>query len=575
MNKYYGEVRRVTHRARNERLRSLGMSSSGVTMVSGGSSTTVVSTTTNTTTSGHTHANKSALDEIGTDAERYVWLTKATEVSDGTGTVTVNVSEKAKAGYADEAGKAGTTAEAEHALKADEATEAEHALKADEAGKAAWAAVADDLAVDSAANNRFLRKDMPDETEHLLKLLDGVEVGEYIRSMLAGKGAGIDSKGNAQVESLEVRSYLKVMELIFNRLTAMEGDYTFTESGTIETVEALDEERTYRVTLRKRWDNDFTALAEHDVVYGVVNDLLTGGEYKTCWLRVVSVDTTENTAVVVAYPDEETPAGVNAEPAAGMNVCRRGNALNEARQGCWYLSSEEGCLMYLAGVTKPILEESNYYLTLGRPKRLSAFEGMQLNYDHPYLFARGLIVQDMYRVDYQGQPVYEVVDKGLWDATTQYVKAYSAAEQRYVQHQVWWGNCCWRCVAEAATIGKAPRWNNTEWVCVVGDQDFSLEIESSAGHFFRIGKERTQLTATLWHGKIDVSEDATAVRWTRESGMDQEDALWNVEHTGLGLTLEVTPEDMATNWVTERKVTFRCTVSLDVTATASATWGIG
>ncbi len=49
--------------------------------------------------------------------------------------------------------------------------------------------------------------------------------------------------------------------------------------------------------------------------------------------------------------------------------------------------------MYLEGVTKPILEESNYYLSLGRPKHLELFNGLPINYDHPYLFARGAIVQ--------------------------------------------------------------------------------------------------------------------------------------------------------------------------------------
>lgn len=415
--------------------------------------------------------------------------------------------------------------------------------------------------VGSELFSRFLRRDISDSTKYLLKLLGGVEVGDFIRSMTAGKGAGIDSEGNAQVESLEVRGYAKFMELIINRLTAMEGDYTFSESGTIEAMECVAE-GTYVLTMRKRWDYDFTAFAENDVLYGTVNTLAADGDYYTSWMIVRAVNQAANTITVVLYGDAEVPAGKNFTPSVGMNLTRRGNALNEERQSCWYISTAEGVIMYLEGVTKPILEESNYYLSLGRPKHLSLFNGMQINYKHPYLFARGIIVQDIFRVDYQGNPIYQIVDKGLWDSITQYRKGFDEEVQAYVQHQVWWGSCCWRCLVAEATIGREPRWNNTEWVCVAGDSSYSLEIASSAGNFLRAGKEYTTLTATLRHGTIDISADAWQVAWTRESGDDAEDKIWATEHAGTGLVLDLKPADMPTNWYTVRKVTFRCTVSL-------------
>ena len=59
-------------------------------------------------------------------------------------------------------------------------------------------------------------------SEGLVSAKDGLEIGQYVNSITAGKGAGIDRDGNAQVESIEVRSYMKVMELIINRLSAQE-----------------------------------------------------------------------------------------------------------------------------------------------------------------------------------------------------------------------------------------------------------------------------------------------------------------------------------------------------------------
>ena len=119
-----------------------------------------------------------------------------------------------------------------------------------------------------------------------------------------------------QLSRLEVRDSLTVLELIFNRLSAMESDYSFSESGTIESVSQL-EDGTYSLKMKKRWDNDFTALAENDVVYGVVNDLASGGgKYYTSWLRVLHVDISANTINAVMYPDSEVPGGKNYPPGA-------------------------------------------------------------------------------------------------------------------------------------------------------------------------------------------------------------------------------------------------------------------
>lgn len=127
----------------------------------------------------------------------------------------------------------------------------------------------------------FIRKDQPDGTSFLLKF------GDFIDSMIAGKGAGIYPDGRLQAESGEFRSYLKVMELIYNRLSALEGDYVFTESGSIDAVEDLGE-KTYRLTIRKRWDNDFTALDTDDILRACVNNLTTSGEYYIAFYRVLS-----------------------------------------------------------------------------------------------------------------------------------------------------------------------------------------------------------------------------------------------------------------------------------------------
>lgn len=419
----------------------------------------------------------------------------------------------------------------------------------------------------------FLRKDKPDTaselitflkgwiSEGVIKAVAGAEFGETVDSMLAGKGTLVTSDGRIQTSRLEVRGSAQFMELIINRLLAQESDFVFTESGHIESVTHL-EEGTYLLRLRKRWQYDFTAFDDHDVTYGSMNTLLQDGSYFTSWFRVLSVDTPANTLTVALYPDNEVPGGLNHAPVAGMNISRRGNAVNEERQNCWYISAREGTIMYLTGVTKPILEEWNYSAWLGLPKNLELFNDLPINYQQPYLFARGAIIQDLLRVDYQGKPIYEIVDLGPWDANTQYIKGKDPDSQRYIQHQTWYKSCGWRCATDKATVGVPPRWNNTQWICVSGDGNYTLSITSSRGRFFRIGQEYTTLGFVLQHGDEDISVDAWQVEWTRESGLPDEDLLWNAEHADNVSKVEITPLDMPSNWREVRKVVFRCTVFL-------------
>ena len=116
----------------------------------------------------------------------------------------------------------------------------------------------------------FLRKDQADGTNFLLKF------GKFIDSMIAGKGAGIYPDGRGQFERLEVRGSAVFKEIIYNRLNAQEGDTSYSENGVIESV-ALESDGTYTLKLRKRWENDFTAFQEGDIVYGIVNNLFSTG----------------------------------------------------------------------------------------------------------------------------------------------------------------------------------------------------------------------------------------------------------------------------------------------------------
>ena len=404
---------------------------------------------------------------------------------------------------------------------------------------------------------KALSKTEPDQTDFLIRLLGGLEVGDSIDSMVAGKGIIADRDGRMQLSRLEVRDSLTVLELIFNRLSAMESDYSFSESGTIESVSQL-EDGTYSLKMKKRWDNDFTALAENDVVYGVVNDLTSGGgKYYTSWLRVLHVDISANTINAVMYPDSEVPGGKNYPPEPLMILSHRGNPVDTERQGYWYLSSREHCICMLNGVTKPVLEESNYSVIVGRLKHLSLFDNLPINYLHSYIYVRGLVAQDIHRIDFQGVLPRIANDRGEWSMETATgAEPYQADREAQTEtvrvmmyDTVWHYGCKWMCLVSGTT--DEPKYGAAGWAMVEGNPDFSIDIESSNGWYFDAERFATTLTITgeLYNRDVTAHILDADVEWTRDTGNVTEDNAWAVAHAETGKSLPLTVNDLGPNYM--------------------------
>lgn len=403
---------------------------------------------------------------------------------------------------------------------------------------------------------RALSKIGPDQTEYLIRFLGGLEIGEAIDSLTAGKGILLKD-GRVQADTLEARFALIVQEVIFNRLSAMESDYSFSESGTVESVEPL-EDGTYRLPLHKRWENDFTALAENDVVYGMVNNLASGtGEYYTSWLRILNVNTVSNTITAVMYPDDEVPGGKNYPPEPLMILSHRGNPVNEDRQAYWYLSSREKCICMLDGVTKPILEENNYAIIIGKLKQLSLFDNLPINYRHSYIYCRGIAIQDLLRIDNQGIPVRLENNRGPWSSEDAVNNPYQSTDTVY--DAVYHVGCKWMCLVTGTL--QEPKWNTTDWAQIEGNSELSLTFSSNNGYNFFAGKVNAEFTPIVYWGYNDISADVLPGdwSWTRDSGQVTEDNAWSVAHANNGRILHLTNEDMPSNWGTTRKVKFTCT----------------
>lgn len=527
-------------RPRSERLRELGGESTG------NSGSTVVTVTGSGGSvpgaNGHYHANKSALDQITTDNDGYQYLTRLKEVTDDEGNdIYEQVTEKVKAGFAD---------------------------------------IAKDLTEDSPVRQQFLSRLADDVAkgnltfEKMLTVLglavfkDGAHYGEFVKSLYAGTGAGIDELGNAEFESVRVRSYFECLELIINRLSAIEGDQILTEGDTIESVDDLGD-NCYGLHLRSKWDGYFTAQYPSNVLKGIVNTLAaSSGVYYTSWLRVNSVNTANNYIEVALYPDEETPAGKNYPPCEMMKIARWGNQTDKKRQSCIYLSSTEGRIVRLTGVTKPIIDASNYGATFGTlPEFLQEMDLPTIE-GQDYVYARGLIVQDIIRIDYQGKPVSEVVDRGAWSADADYYcEAVNPATGRYEISDVWYNGCKYRCAKTGTTT--APAWNNTDWAMVEGNPEFTVDF-ADTDYIFDPDRFNLTLSIIAKLYNMDITADIldADVQWTRYSedadGVERvaSDNAWALKRAGAGKSIDLTVEDCDFNGYVPKVLKFIATVTL-------------
>lgn len=429
---------------------------------------------------------------------------------------------------------------------------------------------------------RLLSKDREDQTEFLLKF------GEFIDSMIAGKGAGIFPDGRGQFSRLEVRDALVVMRLIINEIQAMAGDFSFSDAGCIEKVEDLGDD-TYKLWMEKRTEYDVTNFTENDIMYSIINNLLTGGtDYYTSWFRCLTKNVNDNTLTVVLYPDSEVPGGKNYPPVAGYNVTRRGNSVlpdegevNERAQS-WLLSSREGRIMFLANVYKPILEDYNYAISIGKFPNIKALDDLPVTTEDVGVMAKTIVCERLYQYDYNGDVISNKVDRGEWSLTVaqseqpyrfiQHDRLYPDGQHTFTeleQHTVYHYGCKWGCLVDKTE--DEPVWNSPSWSLLEGDKNYHLDFESSNGWQFFIQQVNTDITAVVSYGNRNITNvlmatDGVEVEWLRDTGNIPSDNSWKPTYVdGQKHVIHLSVADMGSGWGSEyRKISFICRVFIPV-----------
>lgn len=416
------------------------------------------------------------------------------------------------------------------------------------------------------ADAPFLRKDMDDTASGLLTLLMGCVIGESGNTRL-------NPDGSITCGSIRVEGSAIFNELVFNHQNVLEGDTYFTDRGIVESVEHTDIGQ-YTLTFRKQYDNDHHTFHVNDILLGRVNNLDTARSYYSFWLRVEKVDIDANTAVCSLYGDDDVPGGKNYAPVASARVIRWGNTVDTTRQSVWFVSSNEGRWLFLQGVDKPKVEDSehgsNYAAFIGLPPDIQAVHDMLeknvISKEQPCIYAKTILAQNFIQLDYLGKPVYQARDCGQWNASRKYIRGWDETAEGYYKDRVWWKGCYWECSVDECS-GSEPRYGNTDWTCLLGGSNMSVVIVSSAGNWFRAGTDwTTTLTATVWNAEMQLKAeelDGCTITWQRQSGDDDGDAAWNAQHNSfhdLALTVDST-KDLPSAWTAGSVVGYKIEIA--------------
>lgn len=417
---------------------------------------------------------------------------------------------------------------------------------------------------------------------------DTLQSPDFVSGLYGGKGWRIDQLGNAELESLRVRSFLEVVELLINRLQAQEGDTLFTDNDQIDYVEkeVINGVTYYKLSLKEKYDGYITGQMYGNVIKGIINTLAAkqagisdesgtsvekdgANKYYTSWMRVTDTHNTDNTLGVnqirvVLYGDAQVPAQKNFEPCELMTIARWGcidysnpddpdyatvKASITRRQRAFLISTTDGRITKYSGVDAPILRNGNYGVTIGElPEFVKQYPNVreildQVGEHTDWLYAQGIVVGNYIKVTREGLPVPVTVFCGDWvDGTNMahptpgngiyYYNEFNEETQQYEIHEVRHNGGRWQCLQTQPVIQGGvpvyyePSWDSPYWRLVDGNDNLTIEFVSSNGYSFRRGAVDTVITPHVFYGNVDITNDIEEefFNWSRASESGETEA---------------------------------------------------
>nr|DAT65903.1 MAG TPA: Minor structural protein 4 [Caudoviricetes sp.] len=388
-----------------------------------------------------------------------------------------------RAAHSETANEAAHAAEAVHALNADNAKNATHADEATHAAHAETATSATTAAHSNTADTAT-RAQSAQTADHAATAATAARAEQAQRATEAetlrtpnfadglntGAGARIDATGNAEFQSMAVRGFFRAAEYQINRIALSEGDVFHTENGLVKSAVRQADGR-WKVVLQERFQGDVTGFRAGDVLRGAYNSVGTSGgtaEIRTSWLRVEAVDAKAGTLTASLYADNQTPEGRNAPPVPLMRLARWGNTTDPERQSHIVESATEGRIVRRVKVSAPIVDgtQSDGFVVGKLPAWLREHFGAAVADASDYVFARGIITQNILRYTPAGHPLAERVDRGLWSASARYFYEEQNPETGAFEiSRVWHDGALYE-LARGGNGNTAPAANSTHWTLI-------------------------------------------------------------------------------------------------------------
>ena len=322
-----------------------------------------------------------------------------------------------------------------------------------------------------------------DVANGVIQFKKGANFGDFLELGDIIQGAKIDQHGFGSFSGLK-SPYMQIYELIYNRKTAVQGEFAFSDGDTVEGVTS-NEDGTYTLALRKQYDGYVTSFKKNDIVYANINIIGESGEAATsgkCWMRVNSVAEDGLSLDVSLYADKQVPSKKNIAPQPHMLITRHGNEVDKSRQDVWVISSEDGRMYMLTGVDSPIINSTTTYATVWGKLPQNLVEYVQshvtnFNPNQPYLYARGAVMQDLILLNHKGSIIKTENYRGSWSYETAVNDPYVTTETTYdtVTHN----GSKWMVQASGTTI--EPSETVTEWTVVTakGESGVSYSLKPS------------------------------------------------------------------------------------------------
>ena len=259
--------------------------------------------------------------------------------------------------------------------------------------------------------------------EELATLTQGLKIGDFQSGMHTGQGGAIDSAGNAELESLALRSFLEVPSIRYNELEYIGEEIIIGAGAALKGVEHLGDDR-YRLTLKLE-DGQLNPFRPSDLLKGIYN-MDEDGNFTGFGTTYVSVSSIEEHEMIVILADKSDVVGnSNMPPRKFMHLAKIGNFIDEDRQSYISLSAKDRAITQYGGVNafaKKNKQGKNVRAGVvttqwGRAEGLEFienFENLPITKDSDVLYTDTLLYNKQIKVDYKGIVIKEYIDRGQW-----------------------------------------------------------------------------------------------------------------------------------------------------------------